>query len=63
MNFNRDNRDDYSLIELAVLRSLGVDRLDFKPTAPREEVVPDRVLRQRAVIEEEKQRLAAAGIN
>lgn len=37
MNFNRDNPDDFSLIELATLHGLGVDRYDFRPTAPREE--------------------------
>jgi hypothetical protein len=37
MNFNRSNSDDFSLIELATLRALGVDRYDFHPTAPREE--------------------------
>ena len=60
MNFNRDNKEDFSLIELAVLKALGVERLDYKPTAPREEVIPERVLRQRAMLEEEKKRLAAA---
>lgn len=37
MNFNRENPDDFSLIELATLHGLGVERYDFKPTAPREE--------------------------
>jgi hypothetical protein len=37
MNLNRDNPDDFSLIELATLHALGVDRYDFRPTAPREE--------------------------
>jgi hypothetical protein len=63
MNFNRDNKEDYSLIELAVLQALGVDRLDFKPTAPRESIVPDRVIRQRAMLEEEQKRLAAVGVS
>jgi hypothetical protein len=32
-----------SLVERAILRGLGVDRLDFVPTAPRESVVPARL--------------------
>jgi hypothetical protein len=34
-NFNRPNPEDFSLLERATLHYLGVDRLDFKPTAPR----------------------------
>jgi hypothetical protein len=37
MNFNRDNLDDFSLIELATLNGLGVERYDFRPTRPRDE--------------------------
>ncbi|MFW5738533.1 MAG: phytanoyl-CoA dioxygenase family protein, partial [Spirochaetota bacterium] len=37
LDFNRENPDDFSLIELATLNALGVDRYDFRPTAPREE--------------------------
>lgn len=37
LNFNRDNPEDFSLIERATLHALGVDRYDFRPTAPREE--------------------------
>ena len=36
LNFNRPNPDDFSLLERATLHYLGVDRLDFQPTAPRE---------------------------
>jgi Phytanoyl-CoA dioxygenase (PhyH) len=36
MNLNRENPEDFSLLERATLHYLGVDRLDFKPTAPRE---------------------------
>ena len=36
MNFNRANPEDFSLLERATLGYLGVDRLDFHPTAPRE---------------------------
>lgn len=59
MNFNRPNPADFSLVEQAVLRGLGVERLDFTPTAPRERLVPERVHRQQQMLEAEKQRLAA----
>ncbi len=36
MNFNRANPAEFSLLERATLHYLGVDRLDFRPTAPRE---------------------------
>ncbi len=36
LNFHRANPADYSLVELATLKALGVDHLDFAPTAPRE---------------------------
>ncbi len=60
MNFNRENPDDFSPVELGVLRGLGKDRLDFKPTAPRERLVPARVKRQKKMIEEQKKRLGMA---
>jgi len=61
MRFDRENPDDFSLVEKAVLRGLGVDRYDFTPTAPRESVVPERVRRQERMRAEEDARLAAAG--
>jgi hypothetical protein len=60
MNFNRADAEDFSLVEKAVLRALGVDRLDFVPITLRESVVPDRVSRQRARAVAENARLAAA---
>ena len=57
MNFNRENPDDFSPVELGVLHGLGKDRLDFKPTAPRERLVPERVKRQQKMLEEQKKRL------
>jgi Phytanoyl-CoA dioxygenase (PhyH) len=60
MNFNRPDADDFSLVERAVLRALGVDRLDFAPTAPRESVVPERVRRQQERAVAENARLATA---
>ena len=35
MNFNRENPADFSPVERAVLRGLGVERYDFKPTRER----------------------------
>lgn len=61
MNFSRPDPDDFSLVERAILRGLGVDRLDFVPAAPRESVIPDRVRKQQARAAEENARLAAAG--
>jgi len=43
MNFNRADPSDFSLVELSVLRALGVERLDFQPTRPRERVDTTRV--------------------
>ncbi len=37
MNLNRENPEDFSLLERATLHYLGLDRLDFRPTAPRRE--------------------------
>ena len=36
LNLNRDNEEDFSLLERATLHALGVERLEFKPTHPRE---------------------------
>lgn len=56
----RFDRDDPSLVEQAVLRGLGVDRYSFAPTAPREEVVPERIRRQQAMKIAEQSRMAAS---
>lgn len=60
MNFNRPDADDFSLVEQAILRGLGVSRLDFVPAAPRRGLVPERVRRQRAREDAENGRLTAA---
>lgn len=60
MNFSRPDAKDFSLVERAVLRALGVGRLDFAPTAPRERIVPDRVRRQQERAAAENARLAKA---
>jgi phytanoyl-CoA dioxygenase PhyH len=36
MNLNRENPENFSLLERATLNYLGLERLDFQPTAPRE---------------------------
>lgn len=59
MNFNRENAEDLSPLELAVLHGLGVDRYDFKPTAERERIVPARIAMQQKLLEEEQAREAA----
>ncbi|NAZ86284.1 phytanoyl-CoA dioxygenase family protein, partial [Kineococcus indalonis] len=43
MDFDRPDPEDFSPVERAVLRGLGVERLDFRPSAPREAVVPERL--------------------
>jgi hypothetical protein len=60
MHFDRPDPADHSLVERAVLRALGVDRLDYRPSGPRESVVPERVLRQQRMRDEEQARLRAA---
>jgi hypothetical protein len=54
------NRSDPALTERAVLRGLGVDRLDFAPTAQRQEVVPQRVIDQLARSRAEEERLTSS---
>jgi hypothetical protein len=58
MRFDRSDPDDFSLVERAVLRGLGVPRYDYAPAGPREALVPPRVAAQRALMEEEQRRLA-----
>lgn len=59
MRFDRPDPASHSLVEQAVLRALGVDSYSFRPTAPREAIVPERVRRQAAMKEAERARLAA----
>jgi hypothetical protein len=58
MCFNRPD-GNYSLVEAAVLRGLGVEHYDFMPTAPRERIIPERERIQAKMREEEKARLEA----
>jgi phytanoyl-CoA dioxygenase PhyH len=58
MRFDRPDPREFSLVERAVLRGLGVERLEFTPTAAREAVVPERVHRQERMKTAERRRLA-----
>lgn len=59
MRFDRENPEDHSPVELGVLAGLGVDRYEFKPAAPRERIVPERIKRQQAMMEAERERLSS----
>jgi hypothetical protein len=61
MRFKRDNPADYSVVERAVLRGLGVserDGYDFQATGPRERVIPERERIQQKMKQDEDQRMA-----
>ncbi|KAG9101537.1 hypothetical protein FRC06_002955 [Ceratobasidium sp. 370] len=58
-NFNRENPAEFSLVELKTLKELGVDRLDFIPTAPRQKIVPKRLDVQSKLLAEELERMRA----
>jgi hypothetical protein len=58
MRFDRPDPDDFSLVERAILDGIGVESYEFRPTAPRESVVPERVRRQARMKAEEEARLA-----
>jgi hypothetical protein len=60
MRFDRDDPAEHSPVERAILRGLGVERLEYRPAAPREDVVPERVRRQERMREAEEARLAEA---
>ena len=60
MRFDRADPAEHSPVERAVLRALGMERLDYPPAAARESVVPERVRRQQRMREEEQARLAEA---
>ena len=68
MRFNRPLTQRYSLVELAVLRALQVDRLDFKQTNAKEAFVPgpfrdeDEAKTQRRRLEEEMRATALTGL-
>ena len=47
MNFNRENPDDFSPVEQAVLHALGVERLDYHPQASAAPSTPKPIARLR----------------
>ncbi|KAF2099060.1 hypothetical protein NA57DRAFT_56689 [Rhizodiscina lignyota] len=62
-NFNRENPEDYSLVELKTLAMLGKDQLeDWKITGTRDPVVPERIRRQAEMKQKELERLKAASL-
>jgi hypothetical protein len=63
MRFDREDPDDYSLVELAIIRGLGCENaVDWQRTGERERLVPERVRRNKKILEDQKDRLAAAGV-
>lgn len=59
MRFSRSD-GDYSPVEQATLKALGVGSLEFEIAGEREKIVPERVLRQAKMKADEEARLAAA---
>ncbi|MEC7843081.1 MAG: hypothetical protein VX911_09370 [Candidatus Latescibacterota bacterium] len=55
-----EDPDEFSPVELAGLRGLELERLDFQITAPRERLEPERIKRQQAMLAEQEARLAMA---
>jgi hypothetical protein len=56
--FDRENPKEYNLVELKTLQSLGKERLTgWRPTGPRESVIPERLKVQRELKELEIKRL------
>ncbi|KIW49655.1 hypothetical protein PV05_11315 [Exophiala xenobiotica] len=62
-NFNRNEKDEYSLVELKTIKEVGgPEKLrGWKIQGQRGEVVPERVKRQARMLEEEKKRLREKG--
>ena len=58
MDFNRDDPDEFSLVEQVVLKSLGRDRLDYRITGERETFYTDFRRKREEMLEEQKARLA-----
>ena len=68
MQFDRGPGDPYSLVELAVLRALGVNRLRYETTRPMQAVIPgpmrseDEAAKQRDLLEVEMRHMASDGV-
>lgn len=58
MNFNREDPDDFSLVERVVLRALGVERLDYRITGKRERYYTEFRRERERMLVEQKARLA-----
>lgn len=59
-NFDRDDPNEYSLVERKTLQALGVDRLPgWKIVGERETVVPERIRIQAEMKKKEEERLRA----
>ncbi|KAG6377121.1 hypothetical protein JVT61DRAFT_1172 [Boletus reticuloceps] len=54
-NFNRENPDDFSLVEKKTLKALGVNQLNFKISTERRRIVPkSRAAKDKLKLEEER---------
>ena len=60
MDFNPQDPADFSPIEQAVLKGLGIERLDYQITGERKRLTPEREKRQQQMLEEQQKRLEAA---
>jgi hypothetical protein len=61
-NFDRENPEEYSIVERTTLKKLGKERLEgWKIQGERQRVVPERVRIQQRMKEEELKRLGKAG--
>jgi hypothetical protein len=57
-DFDREDPKEYSLVELKTLQSLGKERLvGWRPTGPRESVIPERLRLQKELKRLEDERL------
>lgn len=59
MNFNREDAEDFSLVEKVVLNALGVERLDYQIAGERERYYTEFRRERERMLEEQKARLAA----
>jgi hypothetical protein len=68
MQFDRAVGDPYSLVELAVLRALQINSLEFNTTRPMQAVVPgpfrseDERSKQNRLLNQEMRAMAASGL-
>jgi hypothetical protein len=59
MRFDRRDPAEFSPVEQAILRSLGLERLDYTIEGERRGYVPERIKKQQRMLEEEKKRLGS----